>query len=207
MKKQVVRAAALAAMVVLAGASAQAALVKYRMTGVVTQGGEFDDGSRVVEGAPVTVTLSYDTRQAASGLMREGDGSGTAVYDFASPYHFKMRVGEHRVHVPQFRVRLYNDLNQPFGDEVDFEAVNGAFIDGIHQPDGRYSVSLLSQPGHLDALRSLRLPKQLKEGAFDAIRVGYLARDIDHPLLAFEVWTIQSTVCEAAPGTDDCAAP
>ncbi len=205
MKKQVVRAAALAALVLLAGASAQAALVKYRMTGFVTQGGEFDDGSRVVEGAPVTVTLTYDTKQMASEMMRNSDGSGTAVYDFGSAYRFKMRVGEHRIHVPQFRVHLFNDLNQPFGDEMDFEAVGGAYIDGVHQPDGRYSVSLLSQPGNLDALKSLRLPKHLHEDAFDAFRFGYLARDIDHPLLAFAVWTIKSTVCEAIPGTDECA--
>ncbi len=207
MKKQVVRAAALAAMVLLAGASAQAALVKYRMTGFVTQGGEFDDGSRVVEGAPVTVTLTYDSKQMASEMARNMDGSGTAVYDFTGPYHFKMRVGEHRVHVPQFRVRLFNDLNQPFGDELDFEAVNGATIDGVHQPDGRYSVSLLSQPGNVDALKSLRLPKHLNEWSFDAFRVGYLAKDIDHPLVTFAVWTIKSTACEAVPGTDDCAAP
>lgn len=207
MNKQVVRAAALAAMVLLAGASAQAALVKYRMTGFVTQGGEFDDGSRVVEGAPVTVTLTYDSKQMASEMARNSDGSGTAVYDFGGPYHFKLRVGEHRVHVPQFRVRLFNDLNQPFGDELDVEAVDGAYIDGVRQPDGRYSLSLLSQPGNTDALKSLRLPKHLKEWSFDSARVGYLAKDIDHPLLAFAVWTIKSTVCEAAPGTDDCAAP
>lgn len=205
MKKQVVRAAALAAMVLLAGASAQAALVKYRMTGFVTQGGEFGDGSRVEAGAPVTVTFTYDSKAMASEMMRNGDGSGTAVYDFAGPYHFKMRVGEHRVHVPQFRVRLFNDLNQPFGDEMDVEASNGAYIDSVLHPDGRYSVSLLSQPGNTDALKSLRLPKYLKEWSFDALRVGYLARDIDHPVLAFQVWTIKSTTCDALPGTDDCA--
>ncbi|MFO1340376.1 MAG: hypothetical protein U1F53_19505 [Burkholderiaceae bacterium] len=205
MNKQVVRAAALAAVVLVAGASAQAALVKYRMTGVVTQGGEFDDGSRVVEGMPVTVSVTYDSKQTASEMQRNSDGSGNAVYDFAGPYHFKMRVGDHRVHVPQFRVRLFNDLNQPFGDEVDVEASNGAYIDGVLQPDGRYSVSLLSQPGNLGALKSLRLPKHLQESSFDAFRVGYLAKDIDHPLVTFAVWSIKSTVCDAVPGTDDCA--
>lgn len=203
--KQVV-GMAVAAAALLVGVSAQAALVKYRMTGPVTQSGVFDDGSSVPEGTPVVVTYSYETKTASVVMDRHEDGSGSAAYEFAAPYHFKLRAGEHRASAPQFQVALNNDLNQPFGDTYDVAAAGGASIDGAWQADAKFTVSLMSQAGNLDALQSLALPKHLKAWAFDAFRVGRLAAAGDRTLLMFRIDSIKSTVCAAAiPGTDDCA--
>jgi len=205
MSKQVVRAVAAASALLLA-MSAQAALVNYRMTGWVTQSGVFDDGSSVPEGTPISLTFSYETKQAATSMERHEDGSGRAVYEFGAPYHFSLRVGDHRARATNFRVSLNNDLNQPFGDTFDLEALGGASVDGVAQPQAQFTLSLLSQPGHTDALRSLALPKFLKEWSFDAFRAGRLGIGADRTLVMFEILRIKSTVCaEAIPGTDDCA--
>ncbi|HJV70678.1 hypothetical protein [Ideonella sp.] len=203
--KQVVRAA-VAATALLVGVSAQAALVKYRMTGLVTQSGIFDDGSTVPEGTPVTVTYSYETKTASFVMDRHDDGSGSAGYAFGAPYHFKLRAGAHRAQADQFQVALNNDLNQPFGDTYDVATSIGVAIDGVWQDGARLGISLMSQAGHLDALHSLSLPKHLKAWAFDAFRVGQLVTTGDRTLLMFRIDTIKSTVCtETVPGTDDCA--
>jgi hypothetical protein len=202
--KQVVRAA-VATGALLMVASAQAALVNYRMTGLVTQSGVFDDGTMVVEGTPVTVTLSYETTAASVAMDRHEDGSGSAIYEFASPYRFKLKVGTHRAHAEGFRVSLYNDLNQPFGDTYDLISMGGMKIDGVQQPEAVFAVSLLSQAGNLDALRSLQLPKRLNEWAFDAFRVGRLTAAGDRTLLMFRIDSIKSTVCQDALGTGSCA--
>ncbi|WP_374569118.1 hypothetical protein [Ideonella sp.] len=205
MMKQVVRAVA-AATALLVGMSAQAALVQYRMTGVVTQSGVFDDGTMVAEATPVTISYSYETKQPSSEMLRNDDGSGIAAYDFLRPYHFKLRVGDHRARVDGFRVTLNNDLNQPFGDTYDLEAVGGVYIDHVLQPDAKFTVSLLSQFGNTGALRSLNLPKHLNEWSFDAFRSARLAAAGDRTLLMIRIDRIRSTVCaQTVPGTDDCA--
>lgn len=203
--KQVVRAAAVAA-VLLATLSAQAALVKFRITGVVTQTSAFDDGTVVPEGARVSVSYTYESRQAPLSMDRREDGSGMSAYEITGPYHFKLSVGDHRAQADAYRVSLSNDLHQAFGDTYDVEATNGLTIDGNWLPGAKLSVSLLSRVGHGDALHSLRLPKHLKEGAFDAFRSGHLWRDANHPLISFAITNVKSTVCaEALPGTDECA--
>ncbi|HEX5687043.1 MAG TPA: hypothetical protein VFY73_23770 [Ideonella sp.] len=205
MMKQVVRAVAAAA-VLLTGMSAQADLVRYRLTGVVTESGVFDDGTMVPVATPVSITYSYETKQPSSEMQRNDDGSGMAAYEFLRPYHFKLRVGDHRARVDAFRVTLNNDLNQPFGDTYDLEAVGGVYIDHVLQPDATFTVSLLSQFGNVDALRSLKLPKHLNEWAFDAFRSARLAAAGDRTLLMIRIDRIKSTVCaQTAPGTDDCA--
>ena len=205
MSKQVVRAVAAASALLLA-MSAQAALVTYRLSGWVTQSGTFDDGTTVPEFTPVTVSFSYETKQAATSLDRHEDGSGRAAYEFGAPYHFTLRVGDHRARTTGHRVTLNNDLYQPFGDTFDLEALGGATVDGVAQPQAQLTVSLLSQGGHTDALRSLSLPKHLNEWAFDAFRAGRLGVGSDRTLLMFEIQRIKSTVCaEALPSTDDCA--
>jgi hypothetical protein len=203
--KQVVRVAA-AASALLMVVSAQAALVKFRMTGVVTQSGVFDDGTMVAEGTPVTVNFSYETKAISSAMDRHEDGSGFASYDFAAPYRLKLRAGDHRVHVERFGIALNNDLNQPFGDTFDVLSQGGASIDGVTQAGASLGISLLSQGGNLDALRSLRLPKHLNEWAFDAFRAGKLSAAGDRTLLMFRIDSIKSTACaQAVPGTDACA--
>jgi hypothetical protein len=203
--KQVVRAAAVA-VVLLTGLSAQAALVKFRITGVVTQSTAFDDGTVVPEGAKVSISYTYESKQAPTSFDRREDGSGMSAYDIAGPYHFKLSVGDHRVRANAYRVALSNDLHQAFGDTYDVEATSGLYIDGNWMPGGKLSLSLLSWPGHGDALKSLHLPKHLREGAFDAFRVGHLWRDANHALLSFAVTNVKSSVCDqAVPGTDTCA--
>jgi hypothetical protein len=206
--KQVVRAMATAAVFTMLSAglsSAQAALVSYRVTGFVTQSWTFDDGSRVPEGAPVVMTYTYDTQQPAESMDRHDDGSGTAVYRPALPFHFKIRMGDHRARVQSYKVTLGNDQGQPFADTYDVESV-GAYIDGAWQPSARLVLSLLSQFDSTEALHSLKLPKYLKLENFDAFRVGSLWKDGDSPLVVFAVTGIKSKVCtQAAPGTDDCA--
>lgn len=205
-KKQVVRAV-VAVAALLVGVSAQAALVKYRMTGFVTQGGAFDDGTEVPEGAPFTVTYSYETKTASFVMDRHEDGSGMAAYEITAPYHFKLSVGGHHIRSQQYEVALNNDLNQPFGDTYDLATRGGAHVDGVWQPETSLSVSLLSQAGNLDALHSLALPKHLKTWSFDAFRVGQLKTAGDRTVLMLRIDRIKSTVCaEALPGTDDCAA-
>jgi hypothetical protein len=205
MMKQVVRAVA-AATVLLAGlSSAQAALVTYRVTGFVTQSWTFDDGTSVPEGAPVVMTYTYDTKQPAETFDRKEDGSGTATYQPALPYHFKMRVGDHRARVQSYKVTLRNNQGQPFADTYELEAV-GAWIDRVWQPNARLVLSLYSQFDSTEALHSLKLPKYLKLWDFDAFRVGSLWKNGDSPLVVFAVTDMKSKVCdEAAPGTDDCA--
>jgi len=203
--KQVVRAA-VAATALLMVVSAQAALVKYRMTGVVTQSGVFDDGTTVPEGTPVNVIYTYETKTTSFVLDRHEDGSGMAGYEFGAPYRFNLRAGDHRAQAAQFQVTLNNDLNQPFGDTYDIAAKGGATIDGAWQPEAILSISLLSQAGNLDALHSLALPKHLNTWSFDAFRVGRLVAAGDRTLLMFRIDSIKSTVCAAAvPGTDTCA--
>lgn len=203
--KHVVRAAAVA-VALLTGLTAQAALVKFRVTGVVTQSWAFDDGTTVPEGSPVVVTYTYETRQSSSALDRREDGSGSSVYDITAPYHFRLRAGHHRVRSPSYRVTLTNDLNAPFGDTYDLQATGGTYVDGALLPQGKLTLSLLSKPGNTGALHSLRLPKRLNEWSFDAFRVGQLWRDADQPLLSFSITGMKSTVCaEAIPGTDECA--
>lgn len=205
MSKQVVRAVAAASALLLA-MSAQAALVTFRLSGWVTQSGVFDDGTTVPEFTPVTLSFSYETKQTAISLDRREDGSGQAVYEFGAPYHFTLRVGDHRARAEAFRVSLDNDLNQPFGDTFDLQALGGATIDGIAQPEAQFTLTLLSQNGHTDALRSLSLPKHLNEWAFDAFRSGRLGIGSERTLLMFDILKIKSKVCaEAIPGTDDCA--
>lgn len=203
--KQVVRAAAVA-VALLTGLTAQAALVKYRITGLVTQSWAFDDGTTVPEGSPVIVTYTYETKQPASALDRHEDGSGYAVYDIVTPYQFRLRAGHHRVRATGYRVTMTNDLNAPFGDTYDVEAASGAYIDGALLPESKLTLSLLSKPGNTGALHALRLPKHLKEWSFDAFRVGQLWRNADQPLLSFAITSLKSSVCaEAIAGTDECA--
>ncbi len=205
MMKQVVRAVA-AATVLLVGISAQAALVRFHMTGAVTESGVFEDGTMLAEGAPVSINYSYETKQPSSMMLRNDDGSGIATYDFVRPYHFKLRAGDHRARVDGFKVTLNNDLNQPFGDTFDLEAVGGVYIDRVQQADAKFTVSLLSQYGNTGALRSLNLPKHLNEWSFDAFRVARLAAAGDRTLLMVRIDRILSTVCaHTVPGTDDCA--
>jgi hypothetical protein len=203
--KQVVWAVA-AASALLSGVSAQAALVQYRMIGVVTESGVFDDGTMLAEGTPVRISYSYETRQPSSYMQRNDDGSGMASYDFVQPYHFRIRAGTHFARVDGFKVTLNNDLNQPFGDTFDIEAVGGVHIDHRMQPEGKFTVSLLSQYGNTSALRSLSLPKHLNEWSFDAFRVARLATAGDRTLMMVRIDRINSTVCaNTVPGTDDCA--
>lgn len=203
--KQVVRAAAVA-VALLTGLTAQAALVKFRVTGVVTQSWAFDDGTSVPEGSPVVVTYTYETKLPSSALERHEDGSGFSVYDIALPYHFKLRAGHHRARAAGYRVTLTNDLNAPFGDTYDLQATGGTYVDGTLLPEGKLTLSLLSKPGNTGALHSLRLPKHVKEWSFDAFRVGQLWRNADQPLLSFAITGLKSSVCaEAKPGTDECA--
>jgi hypothetical protein len=203
--KQVVWALA-AVTSLLVGVSAQAKLVQFRMSGVVTESGVFDDGSVLAEGTPVSINYTYETKQESSYMVRNDDGSGIAAYDFVRPYHFRLRAGDHRVRVDGFKVTLNNDLNQPFGDTYDLEAVGGVYVDHVHQAEAKFSVSLLSQYGNTDALPSLRLPRRLNEYSFDAFRVARLAAAGDRTLLMVRIDRIRSTVCaQAQPGTDDCA--
>lgn len=205
MMKRVVWVVA-AATSLLAGVSAQAALVQFRMNGVVLESGVFDDGTMLAEGTPVAINYTYETKQASSYMQRNDDGSGMAAYDFVRPYHFRLRAAGHRVRVDGFKVTLNNDLNQPFGDTYDLEAVGGVYIDHVKQPDAKFTVSLLSQNGNTDALRSLRLPRHLNEYSFDAFRVARLAAAGDRTLLMVRIDRIRSTVCaNTIPGTDDCA--
>lgn len=203
--KQVVRAVA-AATVLLAGlSSAHAALVTYRIAGFVTQSWTFDDGTSVPENTPVSMSFTYDTKLPAESMQRNDDGSGTASYKLDQPYHFKLRVGDHRARVESFRVTLRNDAGQPFADTYELEAL-GAYIDRVWQPNARLVLQLLSQHDSTDALHSLKLPKHLKLWSFDAFRVGSLWKNGDDPLVVFAVTGLKSSVCEvAAPGTDDCA--
>lgn len=205
--KQVVRAA-VAAVALLTGLTAQAALVKFRVTGLVTESWTFDDGTTVPAETPVVISYTYETRQASTSLDRREDGSGYAVYDIMSPYHFKLRVGHHRVRAAAgYRATLTNDLNAPFGDTFELETLGGAYVDGTLLAGGKLTLSLLSNPGSTGALHSLRLPKHLKEWSFDAFRVGHLWRDANQPLLSFAITGVKSSVCaEAIPGTDECAA-
>lgn len=208
--KQVVRAAtvAVALLTGLTGLTAQAALVKFRVTGLVTQSWTFDDGTTVPEETPVVVSYTYETKQPSSTFDRHEDGSGLSVYDIASPYHFKLRVGHHRVRAAAgYRATLTNDLNAPFGDTFELEATGGTVVDGTLLPEGKLTLSLLSNPGSTGALHSLRLPKHVNEWAFDAFRVGQLWRDANQPLLSFVITGMKSSVCtQAIPGTDECAA-
>ena len=205
MMKQVVRAVAVAT-ALLAGLSAQAALVRYHMAGVVTESGVFDDGTTLAEGTPVRISYSYETKQPSSYMQRNDDGSGMASYDFVQPYHFRIHAGTHFARVDGFKVTLNNDLNQPFGDTFDLEAVGGVHIDHVMQPDAKFTVSLLSQFGNTGALRSLNLPKHLNEWSFDAFRSARLAAAGDRTLLMVRIDRIFSTVCaQTLPGTDDCA--
>jgi hypothetical protein len=203
--KHVVRAVA-AATVLLAGlSSANAALVTYRITGFVTQSWAFDDGTTVPEATPVTMSFTYDTKQPAESMQRNEDGSGIATYQVDRPYHFKMRVGDHRARVESFNVTLRNDVGQPFADAYELEAV-GAYIDHVWQPSARLVLQLYSQNDSTEALHSLKLPKHLKLWSFDAFRVGTLMKNGSDPLVVFAVTGLKSTVCaEAVPGTDDCA--
>ena len=108
--------------------------------------------------------------------------------------------------VDGFKVTLNNDLNQPFGDTYDVESVGGVYVDRVHQPDGKFTLSLLSEFGNTGALRSLRLPRHLNEWSFDAFRFARVATAGDRTLLMVRIDSIRSTVCEhTIPGTDDCA--
>lgn len=206
MKKQVVGAWMMALALLGAAAPGHAALVQFRMTGWVTQSGTFDDGSTVPEGTPFTVNFTYDTKQPATTLEARENGAGSASYDIAAPYHFRLRVGEHRARAAGFRVHIENDLNQPFGDTFDVDATDGIYLDGQWLAGAKLGISLLSQPGNLGALHSLALPKHLKEWSFDAFRVGRVVGPGDHTLLMLMINSIKSTVCaKAIPGTDDCA--
>jgi len=203
--KQVVRAVA-AATVLLAGlTSAQAALVTYRVTGFVTQSWAFDDGSTVPEGSPVTMSFTYDTKQPSESMQRNDDGSGTSSYGVAEPYHFKLRVGDHRVRTQAFHVALRNNMGQPFADAFEVQS-DGAYIDRAWQPNARLVLSLYSQFDSTEALHSLKLPRTMKLWSFDAFRAGSLWKDGDTPLVVFAVMGLKSTVCETpVPGTDECA--
>jgi len=203
---RIVGAAAVAMVLASASAGSHAALVKYRMTGLVTQSGVFDDGTTVPEGSRVTVQLSYESRQPALEMQRNEDGSGRASYAFGAPYRFRVSVEGHQARAADFQVVLHNDLNQPFGDVFEVQAQGGAWVDGVWQAGTQFSVSLMSQGGRMDALRSLALPKRLNEWSFDAFRAGRLAAAGDRTLLMFDILQVKSTVCtEAQPGTDLCA--
>jgi len=204
--KQIVRAAAVAVVLLSTGLTAQAALVKFRITGVVTQSSAFDDGTVVPEGTRVSVSYTYESRQQPASYQRNEDGSGMSSYEIATPYHFKLSVAGHRVRASGYRVALSNDLNQAFGDTYDVEATQGLYVDGAWLPGGKLSVSLLSWPGSNQGLHTLRLPKHLQESSFNAFRVGHLWRDANHALLSFAITGVKSNVCaEAVPGTDECA--
>lgn len=198
---------AVAAAVVLwsAATGAQAALVRYRMVGLVPQSGVFPDGSAVPEGSRVTVQLSYESAQPALEMQRNADGSGRALYAFGAPYRFRLSVEGHGARAEGFEVELLNDLNQPFGDVFEVRAQGGAWVDSVWQPGGQWTVSLMSQAGHTDALRSLDLPRRLDEWAFDAFRVGRLTGADDATLLMFNILHVKSVVCrQPVPGTDKC---
>lgn len=205
--KQVVRAAVSATVLLAAAVSAQAAVVQFRMTGFVTQSGVFDDGTTLAEGTPVRITYSYDTKQPSYEMLRNADGSGSAAYAFTSPYRFRLHAGDHRARVNGFHVEMFNDLVQPFGDTYEVVADGGVHIDGVHQPDAQFTVSMLSQAGNTEALRSLSLPKRLNEWSFDGYRGGRLGAGDGRTLLMFSIWHVRSTVCaDVVPGTDECVA-
>jgi hypothetical protein len=205
----VVRAALVAATLLasLGATTAHAELVKYRIKGIVIQSWPFADGTVVPAGAPVTVTYTYDHLQSADALDKNESGSGSALYAVGAPYHFRIWAGEHRVRAEGFHVALSNDLvDSPFGDVYEVRSEGGAWIDGTWHPEASMGVSLMSQYGHFDALRALRLPRYLRESRFDAFRVGTIWRTPDQPQLQFDIVSVRSTVCAAAqPGTDDCA--
>lgn len=204
MKFWIRTAVAAAACVVSLGA--EAALVKFVVNGVVTFSGTFPDGSTVEPGTPFTGSYTYESTTAAELWDRREDGSGVAQYALPKPYHFRLRAGDHRVRAEGFRVHLFNDLNQPYGDEYDVRSTAGAWLDRIWQPGARFELSFVSQPGRLDALSSLKLPRRLSLPAFDAFRTGYVSGPDGLPLLLLEVSSIRSHVCAAAlPDTDDCA--
>lgn len=208
--KQVVRALAFtlaAAAGLVAALPAQAALVKFRIQGIVTQSWPFEDGSTVSEGAPVTVTYTYESQHPADVMDRRENGAGTAVFSLGAPFHFRLWVGDHRVRAATFRVAMSNDLvDSPFGDIYEVQTEGGAWVDGAWRPQARLGLMLSTQYGHFDALRGLRLPRYLREHAFDAFRVGTLWRTPDQPQLQFAVLSVRSSVCgEARPGTDECA--
>jgi hypothetical protein len=200
-----IRATALAAACLLP-LGAQAALVKFVLTGVVTFSGTFPDGSVVPLGTPVTGSYTYDSITLPEVMDRREDGSGFAQYAIPKPYHFRLRAGGHRVRAEGFRVHLFNDLNQPFGDEYDVRSTAGAWLDGAWHPGARFDLSFVSEAGHLDALGTLKLPRRVDLPAFDAFRTGRVAGPDGLPLLMLEVSGLRSHVCAAAlPGTDDCA--
>ena len=64
-----------------------------------------------------------DATKVITESQRNEDGSGIATYKVDRPYHFKMRVGDHRARVESFNVTLRNDLGQPFADTYELEAV------------------------------------------------------------------------------------
>jgi hypothetical protein len=187
--------------------AAQATLVKFSITGEVTESGVFPDGSVVPLGTQVTGSYTYESTTAADARQRHHDGSGFAQYAIGQPYHFKLRVGGHRLRASGFRVHIYNNLNQPFGDEYDVLANPGGFIDGTWFDEAHFELSFVSQPGHTHALNSLRLPRRLNMPAFDAFRFGTVAKDLVSPLLlGFVVLDVKSHVCaNPVPDTDDCA--
>lgn len=196
----------LAAIAFVLPLGAEAALVKFVVQGVATFSGTFPDGTTVPLGTPFTGSYTYESDTPADLLDPRDGGSGVAQYPIPKPYHFRLHVGGHRVRAEGFRVHLYNNLNQPFGDEYDVRSTAGAWLDGAWHPGAGFNLSFVSETGHLDALRSLKLPKRLNLPAFDAFRTGYVAGPDGLPLLLLDVSGIRAHVCTTAlPGTDDCA--
>lgn len=166
-----VKAAILAAGLLLVSQVANAEIVVYKFTGKAVQGSVLVPPGTLIEGI-----FSYDTATPP-----ENEGGFYASYRPSGAFTISGDVGGHRVVAATYAIDIQNDAG---GNTEDSFVVDGGpvMVNGEYLADGAFGLVLSSGPGNTGALVGTALPEVLDLSRFVSLpdarpNTGYLMAD------------------------------